>query len=67
MSKTCRHSKAFPSLVLNLAGVMWCPDCGAIRSITAIGSNGITFSTNHWLYPRGKEDVLKQMNKVKDI
>lgn len=61
---TCRHKKSFPTVYYGKAGYEWCPDCGATRQITV---NGIsyTYSDKKWLYPKGAESVLKQMEKLK--
>ena len=44
-------------------GVMWCPDCGAVREIEGEEDGSLAFSTRHWTYPRGKTDVERQMKR----
>lgn len=46
-------------------GVMWCPDCGAVREIEGEEDGSLAFSTRHWTYPRGKTDVERQMQRNK--
>lgn len=64
MNTRCRHSRAFPWMSAQW-GIMWCPDCGAIRQIASSKPGGFYFSTNHWIYPRGHEDVCKQLDRTK--
>lgn len=51
----CRHSKAYPTVVANLAGYMWCPDCGSVRGIVSVKSNEFAFAEKGWRYPQYTE------------
>lgn len=66
--KACRHDQAWPTIYAGIAGYLWCPDCGATRQIHMIGvggHGGFTYSEDRWIYPRGKQDALKQLERVK--
>jgi len=60
----CRHGRAWPTIWGGVCGLMWCPDCGARREIVC--ANGTSFSPKGpWIYPRGSEDVLRQMERAR--
>lgn len=75
--KPCRHKRAWPTIYNQSQGFLWCSDCGAIRLLRTVdkgyssGTNtdtgGYVFAQNRWLYPRGHEDVLKQLGRMKSI
>lgn len=66
MTKTdderCRHGKAWPTL-FGVCGIMWCPTCGAFRSIKAVPgtTNAFRFSEPYWVRPG--ESWLRDMEK----
>jgi len=62
-AKRCRHYKAFPTIHRSSGGFLWCPDCGAFRLIQIVEGNTYDFASNRWIYPRGIEDVCKQLEK----
>lgn len=59
----CRHRHAFPWMFIGQCGVMWCPECGAIRECEAGKDNSIFFSKKKWIYPRGLRNVQEQMER----
>lgn len=75
--KTCRHNRAWPTIFNGQQGYLWCSDCGAIRLLrttakygdlrsgTSNHTGGFVYAQDRWLYPRGHEDVLKQMERIK--
>lgn len=63
--KTCRHRQAWPTIYNGALGYLWCPDCGATRQIHSIGESGFAYSEDRWIYPRGKQEALKQLDRVK--
>jgi hypothetical protein len=77
MSKPCRHKRAWPTIFSQTQGFLWCSDCGAVRLLriknkrgdagsgTTTNGGGYVYAQNRWLYPRGHEDVLKQLERVK--
>lgn len=65
--KPCRHKDAWPTIYNSSLGYFWCPDCGAIRQARTLAPACVTFADDHWIYPRGKEDVLKQLDRVERI
>lgn len=56
MSK-CRHCRA-----IEVWGIMYCPDCGAIKDI---GKEYFSYRFTKWVIPNGKEEVLKQLAEIK--
>jgi hypothetical protein len=62
-SKRCRHPHAWPTLYGQRAGFLWCSDCGARRNVEDYGTG--YRAVGGWLYPRGHEDVLRQMDRHK--
>ncbi len=73
--KRCRHKDAWPTIYGGEMGYFWCPDCGATRQARVLAPNSIGTRTNdviaytefNWIYPRGKEDVLEQMERSREI
>lgn len=75
--KPCKHRRAWPTIFNSQHGFLWCSDCGAIRLLktarkygdfisgTTADTGGFVYAQNRWLYPRGHEDVLKQLERVK--
>jgi len=63
---TCKHRGAYPTIyTASKAGYMWCSDCGAIREIIA-DANTCSFkymNKKGWLLPKGRENVLKQLER----
>ena len=63
--KRCRHHRAWPTIFRNVCGIMWCPDCGARRDVRC-SPEGTSFrEVGPWIYPRGAEDVLRQLERAK--
>lgn len=61
--KTCRHKRAWPTIIAQTAGFLWCSDCGAFRLIEIVEGNQYRHSTKRWIYPRGHKDVLRQLER----
>lgn len=61
----CRHSLAYPTIIADVAGFMWCPDCGAHRLINRVNDGaGYEYAHRGWIYPTGHEDVCKQIDAI---
>jgi hypothetical protein len=53
---TCKHRRSW--LIRRGStwyGMLWCPDCGAIRNNTS--------QSKCWVYPKGQEVALKLLKK----
>lgn len=64
MSARCRHGNAWPTIISGIGGFMWCPDCGAVRTVRRTAGNAFKFASPRWLYPRGQKDVLRQLERM---
>lgn len=62
--KHCKHRRAWPTIFDEKQGFLWCSDCGAIRLIRKDGV--YVYAQDRWLYPRGHEEVLKQLERIKE-
>jgi hypothetical protein len=60
----CNHSGAIP-WINNQGGFAWCADCGAVRTLKMTGPSAFNYATDHWLYPTGREDARKQLERMK--
>ena len=58
---TCRHNHCWviPRGLMFEEGLLWCPDCGAIRPNTK--------DSPCWIYPKGQEKALKLLEKNGDL
>jgi len=59
----CRHSRAYPTIIAQTAGFLWCPDCGAHRLVNVIEPGRYQYASRVWIYPTGYQDVLKQLER----
>jgi hypothetical protein len=75
---SCRHNRAWPTIFNSTQGFLWCSDCGAIRLLkiartdgpisgTTANSGGFVYAQKRWLYPRGHEDVLRQLERMEAV
>jgi hypothetical protein len=64
VSARCRHGNAWPTVCGDIGGFMWCPDCGAVRTVRRKVGGAFEYATPRWLYPRGREDVMRQLERL---